>query len=137
MGNYNLKGNTIDSSSIMVVNKLLSNCGVIVDMAYNDDGLYIKFSNKLLICVGRKSFNVNFEEANTRCFINQPFNFPKPFGENPFVIVGTANNEDYKFCQVVGVIRDSTGINSITCLCERAGSGYTWLHYIAIGLSNY
>lgn len=99
----------------------------------NDKETALKFKDGTLICYARKAFDVNFKTANSRYNIDNPFIFPIEFIENPTINVTTANDADYKFCTIIGVIRDHTSISKVCLFCDALGSGTVVLHYIAIG----
>lgn len=109
----------------------------IVESGTNANGTYIKYENGDMICHHRAiAQNPNFTADGSMYIatVENLFTFPVPFVGNPDVVCSTANNEDYAFSMVLGVIRDNTGISNIRLLRYKASANQSlYVHYIAMG----
>ncbi|MFQ9922531.1 MAG: hypothetical protein ACLRVU_03395 [Beduini sp.] len=102
----------------------------------NENGAALKLPNGFMICYHRKYFNLGTFVANGTGFrntISDPFIFPVPFVDNPTIVTSTANDGDYKYCSVIGVIRNQTKISSVTCSADTSTAGIVTIQYTAFG----
>ena len=101
----------------------------------NENGTALKFPNGIMVCYHRKELNLTFTASGYcyRATITNPFTFPIPFIANPTITASTANDADYTYCSVVGVIRNKTEISSLTCMKDTNTNGKVVVHYIAWG----
>lgn len=76
----------------------------------------IKFANGIMVFTAIKQYSVSFAKSGNgwRATINPNIIYDHPFIEIPMCIVSTANNADYTYCNISGVIRNEEMISSIT-----------------------
>lgn len=97
---------------------------------------YLKFSNGILICWGLKVTNdLSFVALGNvyRAQFRENLYFAHAFKYNPRIVCNTANDVDYLFCSVYGIIRDNEKISQVDFIRAVQTTGGIPFHYIAIG----
>lgn len=138
IGNLSSLKTSAKNNLVNAINENTTSIGNIISVTTNDNGTAIKFSNGIMICLGKISANMGASSAWTQIGqvygneITGTWNFPVAF-KSIFALVGGVDGSDTAVWEA-GVVKTLTAITKIKVRYHTAINYYGLkFEYIAIG----